>query len=84
MSSYGGGGFAEWLRDSYAFDVSDAGVEAVRGLLGSEEVSGIEAALAAYSEEERSWRDYRNAIWHRFTDEESDRIAAAARGGPAE
>lgn len=68
MSSYDGGGFDEWVRDSLFGEVSEEKVQQVKKLLEPYR-EYVENSLDSFEPEEHSWRDYRNSLWYNIPDD---------------
>jgi hypothetical protein len=68
VSSYDGGDFDEWVRDSLFGDVSEEKVQLVMKLLEPHRES-IEGSLEGFEPEEHSWRAYRNSLWDMIPDD---------------
>lgn len=80
MSSYGGGGFAEWLSDSiFKADPSDEEVAALHVILAPYQAD-IEIGIDGFEPDSMSWRDYRNGLWERVPKEASDKVAGILKG----
>lgn len=68
MSSYDGGGFDEWVRDSLFGEVSEEKAQQVKKLLEPYR-EYVENSLDSFEPEEHSWRDYRNSLWYNIPDD---------------
>ena len=78
MSSYYGGGFKEWLEDSFSSGIPAVQWAAICAIMEPHRES-IDAALEGFEEDEHSWRDFRNSLWYGY-EAESERIAAVLAG----
>jgi len=68
VSSYDGGGFDEWVRDSLLGEIPEEKIQLVLKILGPYRES-IENSLEGFESEEHSWRDFRNSLWYQIPDE---------------
>lgn len=67
MSSYYGGGFDEWIEDS--FNTTPDKLLAIKAIMWPHR-ERITTALADFSEDEHSWRTFRNSLWHGYDEED--------------
>jgi hypothetical protein len=78
MSSYDGGGFEEWVRDSIYGDVTEEQICAVIAVL--EPVRAIIGQRCDdFDEDMQSWRDYRNSLWQLVPKDLDDRVTEILR-----
>lgn len=77
MSSYDGGGFEEWLEDSFMGTIPEETWMEIRSLMEPHR-EDIENALEGYESDACSWRDFRNRLWDRY-EAESAKISAMLR-----
>jgi hypothetical protein len=62
MSSYDGGGFEEWLRDSIFQEISEETLKKLSEVLEPHREM-IDRMCCDYDKETQSWREYRNSLW---------------------
>lgn len=78
MSSYDGGGFDEWLEDSFFSDITPDRWAAICAIMAPHRES-VDIALEGFEPEEMSWRQFRNDLWHIY-EAESAKIQAVLSG----
>ena len=69
MSSYDGGGFEEWVRDSVYGNVSEEQIQKIIAVLEPIRNYITDKCDNDYDEDTMSWREYRNSLWHTVPDE---------------
>lgn len=78
MSSYDGGGFDEWLEDSFQAGIDPEKWRAIKAIMDPHRES-IAIALEGFEPDEMSWRTFRNNLWY-GREEEMRKIDAILRG----
>lgn len=79
MSSYDGGGFEEWVRDSVFHTVPENYIQRVMQLLAPWRET-IDEKCDDFDEETQSWRDYRNSLWEYIPKHINDEVDAILEG----
>lgn len=80
MTSYDGGGFEEWVRDSLYGNVTDEKVRQVTQLLEPFREAIDDRLDNDFNSEEQSWRDYRNALWDHIPEDVQREVDAILEG----
>lgn len=80
MSSYDGGGFDEWVGDSFFSPTTQEQFEQIKELLEPYREMIDDKLVSDFEPETMSWRTYRNSLWMCIPDEVNQKIAEILRG----
>ena len=79
MSSYDGGGFDEWVEDSFFSPTTQEQLNQIKALIEPYREMIDNKLDHDFEPETISWRTYRNSLWSCIPDEINQRIAEILR-----
>lgn len=79
MSSYEGGGFDEWVRDSFFCTLSQRQLDQIKAILEPYREMIDNKLDHDFEPETMSWRAYRNSLWSCIPDGVNQRIDEIVR-----